>query len=201
MEVDDDQRNGPDLPGAPSVPGRAYGTCTLCCKLLTVEAIRKPMNSWCKHCAIGRGCLIYDARPEECRDFYCGFMTLHHLGEEWRPSTSKLMLGIETGGNSIFVHVDPSRPDVWKSEPFYSKLKEWAGNAVPSHGHVIVHIGRQRIVILPNNDVDLGAIGDDEMIVVGEQRLPTGVVLKPFTMRRDDPRAERVRKGGPPIPL
>jgi hypothetical protein len=68
-------------------------------------------------------------------------------------------------------------------------------------GHVIVHIGRQRIVILPNRDVDLGAISDDEMIVVGEQRLPTGVVLNPFSMRRDDPRAERVKEGGPSIPL
>jgi hypothetical protein len=195
------QRNGPDRLGAPTVPGRACGPCTLCCKLLFVEAIHKPVNKWCQHCAIGRGCGVYETRPEECRDFYCGFMTLPHLGEEWRPSNSKLIVCVETGGNSIFVNVDPTRPDVWKSEPFYSRLKAWAGNAVPSHGHVIVHIGRQRIVMLPDRDVDLGAIGDDEMIVVGEQKLPTGVVLTPFIMKRDDPRAVQVKKGGPPIPL
>ena len=169
--------------------------------MLSVEAMLKPVNKWCQNCAIGRGCRVYDTRPAECRDFYCGFMTLHQLGEEWRPSTSKLMLGIETGGNSVFVHVDPARPDVWKSEPFYSKLKEWATNAIPSHGHGIVHIGSRRIVILPDRDVDLGTVGDDKMIVVGEQKLTTGVVLNPFTISRDDPRVAQVKKGGPPIPL
>lgn len=201
MEVDDYQRNGPHLPANPTVPGRVCGTCTLCCKLLFVEAMRRPVNKWCRHCVIGRGCGVYETRPEECRDFFCGFMTLPQLGEEWRLSNSKFIVAADTGGNSIFVNVDPTRPDVWKSEPFYSRLKEWASNAVPSHGHVIVYIDRQRIVILPNRDVDLGAIGDDEMVVVGEQKLPSGVVLTPLIMKRDDPRAVQVRKGGPPIPL
>jgi hypothetical protein len=200
MEMDH-QRNGADRFGVPTVPGRACGPCTLCCKLLVVEAMRKPVNKWCQHCVIGRGCGVYETRPEECRDFFCGFLTLPHLGEEWRPSNSKFIVGIEAGGNSIFLNVDPTRPDVWKKEPFYSRLKEWACKAVPSHGHVIVYIDRQRIVILPNRDVDIGAIDDDEMIVVGEQILPTGVVRTPFIMKRDDPRAVQVKKGGPPIPL
>lgn len=187
--------------GSPIVPGRTCGTCTLCCKLPSVEVLNKPIGKWCTHCVIGRGCLVYHTRPEECRDFYCGFMTLPQLGEEWRPSTSKLIVGIETGGNSIFVHVDPTRPDAWKSEPFYSKLREWARNAVSSHGHIIVRVANRRIVILPDRDVDLGVIGDDEMIVTSEQRLPTGVVLEPLKIKRDDPRAKQVQGGGPPIRL
>jgi hypothetical protein len=187
--------------GGPPVPGRTCGTCTLCCKLLSVEALDKPVGKWCQHCVIGRGCLVYNTRPQECRDFYCGFMTLHHLGEEWRPSASKLILGIEPDGNSIYVVVDPTRPNAWQSDPFYSKLKEWARNAVPLHGHVIVRLGSRRIVILPDRDVDLGIVSDDEMIVIGEQRLPTGLVLAPMKIKRDDPRAGRIQRGGPPIPL
>jgi hypothetical protein len=190
----------PDV-GRPTVSGRTCGTCTLCCKLSAIEALGKPAFAWCKHCMIGRGCRVYDTRPKECRDFYCGFMTLPHLGEEWRPSTSKLILASEADGNSIYVHVDPTRPDAWRGEPFYSKLKEWARNAVPLHGHVIVCVRSRRIVILPDRDVDLGIVEDDEMIVVGEQKRPTGLELEPVKIKRDDPRAEQVQKGGPPIPL
>ena len=72
---------------------------------------------------------------------------------------------------------------------------------MPLHGHVIVCVRSRRIVILPDRDVDLGIVEDDEMIVVGEQKSPTGLELEPVKIKRDDPRAEQVQKGGPPIPL
>jgi hypothetical protein len=44
---------------------RSCGDCTLCCKVMAVEALGKPAGSWCSHCKPGRGCLIYETRPEE----------------------------------------------------------------------------------------------------------------------------------------
>src|SRR5260370_30581721 len=77
------------------VPGRACGECSLCCKLIRVDAFAKAPGIWCAHCAPGSGCTIYDSRPAECRDFYCAWMVSPNLREEWRPSPCKLVLRVE----------------------------------------------------------------------------------------------------------
>ena len=43
---------------------RTCGICTLCCKAVPVEALRKPRDRWCPHCAKGKGCTIYPTRPD-----------------------------------------------------------------------------------------------------------------------------------------
>src|SRR5258708_26024947 len=37
------------------VPGRACGECSLCCKLIRVDAFAKAPGTWCAHCAPGCG--------------------------------------------------------------------------------------------------------------------------------------------------
>jgi len=56
-------------------PPRSCGTCTLCCKVLAVDELKKPHGKWCAHCKTGQGCGIYDTRPAECRDFRCTWLT------------------------------------------------------------------------------------------------------------------------------
>ena len=58
----------------PLAPGRSCEGCTACCKLPSVDAMRKPMQQWCEQCEIGRGCRIYGTRPDECRTFFCGWV-------------------------------------------------------------------------------------------------------------------------------
>ena len=67
------------------------------------------------------------------------------------------------------VHVDPQRPDAWKREPFYSGRKGWAKAAVSYRGEVVVYIASRALVIFPDRDVDLGIVGEDEIIVIGER--------------------------------
>jgi uncharacterized cysteine cluster protein YcgN (CxxCxxCC family) len=99
------------------VPGRRCGECSLCCKLIRVDAFTKAPGIWCTHCAPGNGgCRIYDSRPAECRDFHCAWMSSPSLGEEWRPSRCKLVLRVESEGRLIAVHVDPSDPAAWRRE-------------------------------------------------------------------------------------
>ena len=69
------------------VPGRACGACTACCLELAIEdpVLSKPAGALCAHCAPGRGCGIYEARPATCRDWHCGWRALAWLGEAHRP--------------------------------------------------------------------------------------------------------------------
>jgi hypothetical protein len=103
------------------VPGRACGSCTLCCKLMRIDSIPSPADTWCQYCTPGRGCRIYETRPDECRNFFCDWMTTKLLGEEWKPSVAKMIV---TGGGTNYrtqVQVDPGTPDAWRREPYYSQ--------------------------------------------------------------------------------
>lgn len=176
-----------------SLAPRTCGTCTLCCKLLRIESLDKPQGKWCERCEIGTGCRMYAVRPTECRDFFCGYLTVRELDESWRPSLSKLVVCFEGGeSKTIYVHVDPDRADAWKRPPYYQKLKEWSLRAVSGRGQVIVKLGSRAIVIFPHKDVDLGPVGEDEMVVTQERRTAQGIELDAIKLRRDDPRAALV---------
>ena len=167
--------------------GRACDGCTMCCKLLDVVALAKPAGAWCRHCTPGVGCGIYESRPGECRTFQCGWLVDPALGEEWRPSRSHIMLVTEAGVNRIAAHVDPARPDSWRRQPFHRTLRSWAAAAARVRGQVVVYVGRRATVILPDRDVDLGAIADDEAIATSGRMTPSGLRLEVFKVRRDDP--------------
>lgn len=174
----------------PVVAGRHCGTCTLCCKLLAITALDKPRGSWCMHCSPGAGCAIYAERPAECRSFHCGYLTLPDLGEEWYPQHAKIVLIGETGGRGIGAHVDPQRPDAWRREPYYAQLKQWAVRGAPRREQVAAYVGRRMYMILPDKDVDLGVVGDDEIVVMSQKETPFGPTLDAFKIKTDDPRAQ-----------
>lgn len=50
------------------------GDCTLCCTLLPVPELDKPANTHCQHCIVGKGCSIYEDRPQVCRPFNCAWL-------------------------------------------------------------------------------------------------------------------------------
>jgi hypothetical protein len=187
---------------APAVPVRSCGDCSLCCKVMRIAALDKPPGSWCKHCKPGSGCTIYPDRPQECRDFVCLYLINAELGEEWKPSQSKIVLVSEQDGNRIVAHVDPQRPDAWKQQPYYQQLKQWAAQSVAFRGQVIACVGRRMHMIFPDRDVDLGIVGLDEFIVVNEVQTPFGVKREALKVGKDDPRAQSFARrdeaaGGP----
>jgi hypothetical protein len=153
---------------SPVLSGRACGTCTLCCKVLSIKELGKPQGDWCQYCEIGHGCKIYDERPSECRAFYCGYLAWPMTEEHWFPARCKMVLVSELDGNRVAIHVDPSRPDAWREQPYYDEIKHWARLAAPEMRQVVVCIRNRAIVILPDEDVDLGPIRDDERIISGE---------------------------------
>jgi len=72
--------------------GRECGTCSMCCKLLDIPEWNKPRNVWCEHCTPGKGCNIYNDRPELCRTFRCIWLRTPEMPEWVKPSESKMLL-------------------------------------------------------------------------------------------------------------
>jgi len=136
------------------VLGRTCDGCTMCCKLLRVG--EKPALKWCEHCAIGKGCNIYDARPDECRTFHCGYLRMEEIGEAWRPANCKMVVAIGPGDKRLVIYVDEARRGQWRNAPYYATIKGWARALCPQAGQVLVYDGREVIAILPDREKSLG---------------------------------------------
>lgn len=150
------------------------GACSLCCKLLGIEELSKPQGTWCPHCAKPSGCTIYDRRPQECRDFACGWLENPALGPDWQPSRCKIVLYFIDDGARLIAHVDRGTPDAWRREPYYGQLRSWARRWIRTGPKVVVRIGSRLIAILPDRDVDLGNVAKGETIFIGERMTPAG---------------------------
>jgi hypothetical protein len=46
----------------------------------------------CRHCDEGRGCRIYETRPEVCRGFYCEWRLNPQIPATWRPEKSGIFI-------------------------------------------------------------------------------------------------------------
>ena len=159
------------------MPGRQCGACTLCCKLLRIGPLEKPAGTWCRHCTQGVGCTIYATRPDVCRQFYCAYRLTDDIPEEWYPLKSKIMLRADPGG--IVAFVDPGRPNAWREQPYFGHLKAWATpNAKRGHQVVVVRVGTKAIAVLPDREVDLGALESGDRVVVRALKGPTGLVYE-----------------------
>lgn len=47
--------------------------CTACCSVLEIKELSKPANTTCSSCT-GKGCGVYDTRPETCKNFKCAYL-------------------------------------------------------------------------------------------------------------------------------
>jgi hypothetical protein len=167
-------------------PGRACGSCTLCCKVYKVAAIDKLAGRWCQHCTPGRGCGIYETRPEQCRDFFCLWMTEGTIPEEWKPERSKMVLTIFPENGFIYVQVDPGAPQAWKKQPYYGQLHQWAADNLSKGVHVLVFVNETATLIMPQQDLPLGQMKPTDGFSVRGKMGPTGVVYE--VERQSQPR-------------
>jgi hypothetical protein len=142
---------------------RSCGECTLCCKVMAIEALAKPAGSWCMHCRSGYGCQIYAERPAECRDYACLWLLDERLGPHWKPSKSRLVL--TTSEDGIEVRCDPGFPDAWRKEPYHSQIQQWAAAGETHDVTVLVVIGERMILVAAEQEFDLGIVRPDQRIV------------------------------------
>lgn len=125
---------------------RTCGECTLCCKVLGIKELEKPPNEYCQHAIKGKGCGVYETRPESCQDFRC--LWLEGGWPEWaKPSKIHGVLGATDNGENLILWEDPGYPGVASGH-----LKDIFKNLVASGQIIIVACGDKR-TLLGNREV------------------------------------------------
>lgn len=102
--------------------GRACGECTLCCRLIPVQAMDKPAGVKCPACIPGGGCSIYAERPNQCRGFLCNWV----IGEgppAMRPDLVHCVFDFEPPTQIMRCHVHPQHADAWRSGPVAAHIR------------------------------------------------------------------------------
>ncbi len=178
------------------VAGRSCQGCTMCCKVLAIEELAKPALTWCKHCAPGTGCKIYDTRPAVCGAFYCEYLKSAALDEHWYPARAKMVIVTDQTTGSLEIHVDPSRKGGWRQEPYYAQLKQWAAAMNPRRQQVLVHDGADTIAVMPNQDKNLGPAPPGKAVLLLEKMTPQGMIYDAIFADESGPAADAVRFRG-----
>ena len=110
------------------------------------------------------------------------------LGPEWKPERAKFALVKTEGGRRLTALTDPGFPAAWRRSPYYENLKRWAVDAArraPEVYLVDVLIGQRSIVILPDRDVDVGVLGNDEALQLRYSTLTTGRTIEVCKVKRN----------------
>jgi hypothetical protein len=147
------------------VAGRSCGGCTMCCKVLGITELQKPVGKWCPHCAVGEGCKIYDGRPEECRTFLCAWLVDDRFSEIWKPDHSKIVITTGQDLNSIEFRCDPGSPAAWRAKVYHDEIIRIARAAEPHDGSVYVIVGNKNTLVTPAEEFPLGDVPLDHVIV------------------------------------
>ena len=143
--------------------GRTCGTCMMCCKVPYIAEFDKPPGVWCRHAVAGKGCNIYEDRPATCRAFFCTWMLDESLG----PGGSRT----RRGSSSIRIAAAPTCrspstrafPTPGRNRPT-TRLKGWAQEQSEARRIRLRAHSRRAIVLLPDRDCDIGAVGLDDEI-------------------------------------
>lgn len=169
------------------VEGRSCDGCTLCCKLAEVKALAKPMGILCRHCEPGRGCTIYETRPDECRVFYCLYRSSPLIGEIWRPRDCHMAMSYEPQATRINVWVDLDFAGAWRAAPYLRQLRQLALLMLRQRGSLIIWEGERAFAVLPDREIDLGPAMGKQIVVMGRDG-PAGEEYNVEAWDKNDPR-------------
>jgi hypothetical protein len=149
---------------------KVCGECMMCCKLPSIEEpLHKPENKWCINALPGRGCKIYETRPQPCRNFHCDWLLQPGLGDEWKPSRARFLMYDSPDGRAVIL-VDPATPHAWKGPVFYPVLKQGAVRRLELEGRITtVLVGERLFIILPDRDEVLPRLSSAKFGVVARR--------------------------------
>ena len=166
-----------DLEPAAPIAARQCGDCALCCKLLAVEELAKPPHKWCEHFEPGTGCAIYEKRPAACATFKCLWLGQPELGEAWKPNRSHFVLYLDAPQKQLVVSVDPAYPSAWRQSPYLQTFRHWARRGLEEGPQIVIKVRRRIFAVLPDHEVDLGEVADNERIRLTRVQTAEGVGL------------------------
>ena len=151
----------------PLVPGRACGSCMLCCKVMQVPELNKPQGTMCSHAVVGKGCTIREHRPRSCRHFFCGWRINPSIDAMWKPEVCGFVITLSFHYVAMVLMVDPDRPVAWRVPPYHDRLRRWSAGAFKENKRVIAMVaGGESTIILPDRDIPLGVLALDDEVVI-----------------------------------
>lgn len=82
------------------VASRTCGDCTVCCKVLKIDApdLRKASGVTCTFLRKGQGCSKYADRPDVCRTWYCGWRRFEWMDTLARPDRCGILVRLVDDG-------------------------------------------------------------------------------------------------------
>ena len=165
-----------------SDPIKQCGECSLCCKVMGIPELGKPKDTPCVHIIPGKGCDIYGERPPSCRAFACHWILDRAVGDTWKPSNCHMV--VEVKPRSTVIHIDPDFAEVWKSEPYFSEIKAMAKAGLTKGSMTLVIEKLRTIVVLPDEEIDLGFLGPNARIAMTPHKTPNGMRWQPHVMKQ-----------------
>lgn len=122
------------------------GECTLCCTLIQVDALDKPVNTPCEYCT-KKGCSIFkdEKRPVACKGFECLWYANPKLPDYLRPDRCNVIFETLGGRKTVIALMPPDKPEAWR-EPEVMGL---IGPMVKSGTAVIASTGKDKNFLLP----------------------------------------------------
>jgi len=96
------------------------GTCNACCRVFAIPEVKKAAGPWCQHCDIGKGCKIYEDRPQVCVEFKCLWLLSRereprdHLADNLRPDRCKVVFNMTTDDTIMAATTMPGAEDAWR---------------------------------------------------------------------------------------
>lgn len=150
----------------------------MCCKLFHIPAFDKPAGKWCRHWAAGSGCAIHPDRPDQCREFFCLWMTDPTVADVWKPDRSRIVLSIFPGNGFVYAQVDPSSPHAWRKQPYFDDLRRMAGALAEANRRVIVFVDDDATLITARGATPLGQMRPDESFVLEPVFGPDGPTVR-----------------------
>jgi hypothetical protein len=157
-----------------AAPGRECGSCTLCCKVYEVPSLAKPAGKWCPHCAPGKGCGIWETRPDHCRSFFCLWMTDGGFGPEWKPERARFVMTVDPFSRYLNVQLDPGHAGAWRQEPYYGGLRQLAAALLREERLVVVLNGAHATIVTANGEVELGVMKPEDRVQLKLRVTPQG---------------------------
>lgn len=104
------------------IPGKACGACSMCCKVLEIEELKKPAGPFCPNCIAGSGCAIYHTRPPVCRDYECLWKTDRTMTAQMRPDRVGTILMEDDDSEEYRAVCDPDKPFAWRNPLVFKHL-------------------------------------------------------------------------------
>lgn len=131
---------------------RTCGSCTLCCKIVSVVDLQKPAMTWCQHCNIGRGCRIYEQKPASCVSFDCMWLVNEWIPDSLRPDRCKIVFEGLYGTKVVLALLNKGNDEAYRQEPAWSLIE-----------HLINRLGYSVMVVPhgcpPREPIVLVAVG------------------------------------------